>query len=180
MNDVGRGQPARDLPLVFMAARGTAIGIFAGIVQVLASQIVGLATGRRERTDVAPRLVQRVAERLGHSPSRPERWSLALVFHFGYAIFWGIVYTLVRASGGGRRVPRWLTGTLLGGVIYTLAFSRIGGGTLVGSERHPAHREDRERVIQVTAASSFAFAVAIAERWSAARVDRAKGGATNG
>lgn len=180
MHDAGHGQPTHNIRVVDSVARGSALGIFAGIVQVLASQVVGLATRRRERTDVAPRLVQRIAERLGHSPGWPVRWSLAFVFHFGYAAFWGVLYTLVRASRGGARPPWWAVGTVLGGIIYTLAFSRVGGGTLLGSERHPARREDRERVIQVTSAFSFALVVAYVEQRSAAREDRAKDGATNG
>jgi hypothetical protein len=175
-----RDQTAGNRSLVGNAVRGGAIGLFAGIVQVVASQFVGLAVRRRERTDVAPRLVQRVAERLGRSPGKPERWSLATVFHFGYALFWGVLYTLVRASRGGSRAPWWLTGTALGGLIYTLAFSRIGGGTLLGSERPPDRREDRERVIQVVSAFSFAFTVAFVEQRSAAPGARGEDGANNG
>ena len=180
MHGEGRDQPTRNIRLVDSVVRGSALGFFAGIVQVLASQVVGLATRRRERTDVAPRLVQRIAERLGHSPGRPARWSLATVFHFGYAVFWGVLYTLVRASRGGGRAPWWLAGTALGGIIYTLAFSRIGGGTLLGSERPPARREDRERVIQVASAFSFALVLAYVEQRSAAIGERAGEGATNG
>ena len=54
----GRG-PLRD------AALGVALSWGAGTVQVLAAQGVGLLLGRRERADIAPRLVQRAAERLG-------------------------------------------------------------------------------------------------------------------
>jgi hypothetical protein len=142
--------------------------------------MVGLATRRRERTDIAPRLVQRLAERLGQSPGRPTRWSLATVFHFGYAIFWGVLYTLVRASRVGGQAPWWLTGTALGGTIYTLAFSRIGGGTLLGSERPPARREDRERLIQFTSAFSFAFVVAYVEQRFAPSGGRGEDGAIDG
>jgi hypothetical protein len=173
-------RPGRVAAVFLTLARGAAIGVVAGVVQVLAAQLVGLATGRRERTDVAPRLVQRSAERLGHSLSRPVRWLLAAAFHFGYAAFWGALYTALRASRGERRLPWWLAGGALGGVIYTLAFSRIGGGTLIGSERHPDRREGREQAIQWVSAFSFAFAVAYIEQRIAARDDRARSDDANG
>lgn len=102
MRDTGRaGRPTGPVAVFTTLARGAAIGVLAGIVQILVAQFVGLALERRERTDVAPRLVQRSAERLGHAPARPVRWLLAAAFHFGYAAFWGMLYTQLRASWGG-------------------------------------------------------------------------------
>ena len=167
MNDAGRAErPARIATLLFPMARGALLGNFAGVVQVVVSQIVGIATGRRERTDIAPRLVERTAERLGTSLSRAPRWTLATVFHFGYATGWGVLYALVRESRRGRRVPTWLLGSLFGGAIYAVAFSRFGAGTRVGSERHPDRREWRELVIQWASALSFALVLAYTEAWS--------------
>jgi hypothetical protein len=162
----GTQRPARTGGVLFSAGRGVVLGIFAGVAQVMVAQAVGLATGRRERTDIAPRLVQRTAERLGTSLSRPLRWLLATVFHFGYASGWGGLYALARASRRGRRVPAWLSGGLLGGAIYAVAFSRLGAGTQLGSERPPERREWRELLIQWASALSFALTVAYTEGWS--------------
>ncbi len=180
MGDTERGQPTGGTAFLLTCMRGAAIGCVAAVVQVLVSQIVGLATGHRERTDVAPRLVQRSAERLGTSPSRPLRWFLATVFHFGYGIGWGVLYTLACGSPRLRRTPPWLSGGLLGGVVYTLAFSRIGGGTLVGSERHPDRRGWYELVIHWASALSFAQVVAYTERWSRDGLGQAEDGEAHG
>ena len=180
MGDTERGRSAGSTGLLLPPIRGAAIGCVAGVVQILVSQGVGLATGHRERTDIAPRLVQRSAERLGTSLSRPSRWFLATAFHFSYGIGWGVVYTLACASPQVRRTPPWLSGGLLGGIIYTVAFSRIGAGTLLGSERHPERRGWNELAIQWASALSFAQTVAYTERWSRQTIDRAKGDEAHG
>ena len=57
---------------------GAAAGMLAGIPQVLVTQaqvrVLGLPDGH---ADIGPRFVQRVAEDLGESPSRPLRWTMA-------------------------------------------------------------------------------------------------------
>ncbi len=143
---------------------GMAVGFLAGIPQVLAAQVVAMALGRRERADIAPRLMQRTAEKLGQSLSRPARWTLALAFHFGYAAWWGAAYAAVSEALGARRVPPALGGSLLGAVIYTLAFSRVGMGTATGAERQPDRRGWRDWLVQATSVSSFSLIVAYGYR----------------
>ncbi len=143
---------------------GMTVGFLAGIPQVLAAQAVALLLGRRERADIAPRLVQRTAEHAGKSLSRPARWTLAMAFHFGYAAWWGAVYATVVERADPHRVPPSLGGGLLGAVIYTLAFSRIGAGTLTSAERDPDRREGREWVVQATSVLSFSLIVAYGYR----------------
>ena len=164
---------ARGGPVLFAAGRGAALGVVAGVVQVVVAQLVGLATGRRERTDIAPRLVQRAAERLGTSPSRPLRWLLATVFHFGYGAGWGGLFALARRSRRARRIPTGLAGCLLGVAIYGAAFSRAGAGTRLGSERHPERRRWYEFAIQWASSLAFALVVAYAEAWTRPEQSRA-------
>lgn len=143
---------------------GTAVGFVAGIPQVLAAQAVALLLGRRERADIAPRFMQRAAERLGKSLSRPARWGLAAAFHFGYALWWGGAYAAAVEAVGARRVPPAVGGGLLGAVIYTLAFSRIGAGTATGAERHPDRRGWRDWAIQAVSVLSFSLTLAYGYR----------------
>ena len=121
--------------------------------------------GRRERADIAPRLVQNTAKQFGGSLSRPTRWLLATIFHFGYAAGWGAAYAVAHEASEMRRVPAWLSGGVLGALIYAAAFSRLGGGTMVGAERHPDRREGRELAIQWTSALSFSLTLAYGYRW---------------
>jgi hypothetical protein len=147
------------------AAVGVVLGCLAGIVQVVAAQAVGLLVGRREGADIAPRFVQRTANQFGESLSRPSRWFLATVFHFGYAAGWGALYAVSREARVSRQIPPWLGGSLLGMLIYALAFSRFGAGPQVGSESHPDRRDEREWAIHGTSAFSFALALAYEDRY---------------
>ena len=168
-----RGHWLRDI------GEGMVVGCFAGIPQVIAAQIVGGLVGRRERADIAPRLVQNTAEQFGESLSRPTRWLMATVFHFGYAAGWGGAYAVAQKALGARRVPEWLSGGVLGALVYVAAFSRIGGGTLVGAERHPDRRENRELAVQWTSTLSFALTLVYGYRWLRGRAEGG-GGARDG
>jgi hypothetical protein len=165
MDDQGQENAARRWPLARRVAIGIAAGLFAGVPQVLAAQFVGGLVGDREKADVGPRFIQRVGKKLGKAPSRPERWSLAAVFHFGYSAGWGAVYSAAIEATGARRVQPVVTGGLLGALIYALAFSRLGAGTLVGAERHPKRRGERDWAVQLTSAFSFALTLAHTYRW---------------
>ena len=160
-------------PKTWMPARrvalGVAAGLFAGVPQVLAAQIVGALVGSRSRADIGPRFVQRVGEKAGSPPTRPVRWSLAAAFHFAYSAGWGAVYSAVIESTGARRIPPTISGGLLGGLIYALAFSRLGGATLTGTERHPDRRGERDWAVQLASAFSFALILAHTYRWCRGR-----------
>jgi hypothetical protein len=146
-------------------AIGVGLGWLAGIVQVIAAQAVGLLVGRREGADIAPRFVQRTANQFGKSLSRPPRWFLATLFHFGYASWWGALYAISREARLSRQIPPWLAGSLLGMLIYAAAFSRFGAGTQVGAESHPDRRDESEWAIHGTSAFSFALALAYGYRY---------------
>lgn len=151
------------------AAIGVATGLFAGIPQVLAAQLVGLLVGSRGRADIGPRFVQRVGEKVGQPPSRPARWSLAALFHFGYAAGWGAAYATVVEATGARRLPPLITGGLLGALIYAVAFSRVGAATRTEAERHPDRRRGRDWAVHLTSAFSFALILAFGYRWLGGR-----------
>jgi hypothetical protein len=165
MSGTTRGHTPLDRTLVRRAALGMGAGCLAGIPQVLAAQAVGTLVGRRSQADVGPRFVQRVARLAGKSPSRPSRWSLATLFHFAYAAWWGGFYATVLSVVGSRRVPPPLGGGLLGALINAAAFSRVGAATVTRAERHPDRRRGYEWAVQGTSAFSFALTLAYLYRW---------------
>lgn len=163
------GDAAGTTELLRRAALGMVAGLFAGIPQVLAAQAVGWLVGDRSEADVGPRFVQRTARLFRRSPSRPQRWSLAALFHFLYAAGWGGLYGLVVGAAVPDRVPPPLAGGLLGALIYSAAFSRLGAATLTGTERHPDRRGEREWLVQLTSAFGYAFTLAYTYRWFSGR-----------
>jgi hypothetical protein len=161
----GRGDTSNVPPVIRRAALGVAAGLFAGIPQVLAAQAAGGLVGDRSQADVGPRFVQRTARLFRRSPSGPQRWSLAALFHFGYAAGWGAAYGAVVGAAGTARVPPPLAGGLLGSLIYGVAFSRLGAGTLTFTERHPDRRGEREWAVLLISAFSYALTLAYNYRW---------------
>ena len=138
--------------------RGVGAGLAAGIPQVLATQAQARVLGLpAEHADIGPRFVQRVAERLGQSPSGPQRWALAAAFHFGYAAWWGALYAWAQRW---RPAQPHVGGPLLAALIYALAFSPWGGATQTATERPTHQRTLRETVLHWTAALSFGLATA--------------------
>jgi hypothetical protein len=142
---------------------GVSAGLFAGIPQVLATQAEARLLGLpRERADIGPRFVQRLAEHLGQALSPGPRWALAAAFHFGYAGWWGIVYALAQEV----RPMRPLIGApLLAALIYAAAFSPWGAASQTGAERPTHRRPDRESLLHWTAALTFSLATAYAYGW---------------
>ena len=85
--------------------QGMGAGLFAGIPQVLTTQVEAWLLGlARERADIGPRFVQRLARRLGESFPTSLKWALAAAFHFGYAAWWGGSTRWSRSCG---RCGRW-------------------------------------------------------------------------
>jgi hypothetical protein len=126
---------------------------------------VGVLAGDRDRADIGPRFIHQATRRTGRPQSKPVEWLLAAVFHFEYAAGWGTLYALAAESVGQRRVPPLLGGTLLGLVIYTAAFSPLGGATRTGAVPPAGFRPRRETLMEWTAALSFAYTAAFAYRW---------------
>ncbi len=165
MSDEKRDGESQAWTFARRVALGAAAGIFAGVPQVLAAQLVGGLVGSRGKADIGPRFVQRASEKAGESLSRPARWSLAGLFHFAYSAGWGAAYAAAIESTGAHRVPPLLTGGPLGALIYALAFSRLGAATLTGTERHPDRRGERDWAVELTSAFSFALILAYCYRW---------------
>ena len=145
--------------------RGVVAGLLAGVPQVLAAQAVEKALALSpERADIGPRFVERLANQLGTSLPPAARWLLSAVFHFGYSAWWGGLYGLLDSQLKPSPGPG---GLVLGAVIWTAAFSPIGGGTKTGTERHPRRRGVREHALHLTAAFSFSLTTAYACEWLA-------------
>jgi hypothetical protein len=158
-------EPTTIAKVALTITRGVTAGWIAGIPQVLVAQAGGRLLGIRERADIGPRFIGRAAEHAGRPLSTPMHWLVGGVFHFEYAAMWGTVYALPVERLGPRRVPPLLGGALLGGVIYTAAFSPLGAATRTGAERPTEQRSVRETVVHCLAALSFALTTAFTYRW---------------
>jgi hypothetical protein len=166
MDDATRlAEPRTIAKLVLAVTRGVAAGWVAGIPQVLVAQAEGLVVGARHGADIGPRFIKTAAQHEGRPMSHPVRWMLAGVFHFEYAALWGALYALALEPLGPRRVPPLLGGGVLGAVIYTAAFSEVGGATQTGAERPPEQRRPHEGLMHWSAALSFGLTNALVYRW---------------
>ncbi|HZO28296.1 MAG TPA: hypothetical protein VFH48_20155 [Chloroflexota bacterium] len=147
-----------------VVARGVTAGLIAGVPQVVLTQIeTGLFGVPREQADIGPRFVRRVTQRfVGTTPDSPTEWLFATLFHFGYAAQWGALYALCQEW---RPTPPLVGGSMLAGLIYTLAFSPWGAATQTGTERPPARRRVRETLLHWTAALSFSLTTAFVYEW---------------
>lgn len=145
--------------------RGVTAGWLAGIPQVLVAQVVAHLLGIRPKADVGPRFIRRAAEHTGRPLSRPMHWLISGVFHFEYAAWWGTLYAALVEPLGAQRVPPLLSGAVLGGVVYSAAFSPLGGATRTGAEPPPEQRSPAETVVHCAAAWSFALTTAGVYRW---------------
>jgi hypothetical protein len=148
--------------------RGVAAGVGASIIQV----IIGRAEEKllplpdHEDANIAPRFVDRLAEKAGIETSSTHNWALGTLFHFGYAAFWGAGYALVVQD---RKVPPLLGGTLLGGLIYSLAFTRWGVAVQSKAERPPEKRTTRMSIVAWSVALSYGVATGLLYHWPKAR-----------
>jgi hypothetical protein len=84
-------------------------------------------------------------------------WTLGTAFHFGYGIGWGGAFGLIQRWSG---APAPLLGLGMGGLLYLLAFSRIGVGTKTDTERHPERRGWRKQLSLIAVACGYALATA--------------------
>ena len=93
-------------------------------------------------------------------------WLVAGAFHFGYAAFWGLIYTLLQRW---RPAQPHVGGPLLGALIYAAAFSPWGAATHTGTEQPVERRHTHETLLHWTAALSYSLSLAYLfariERW---------------
>lgn len=143
---------------------GAEVGFCAAIAQAVAGEALNerlLPEGRR--ADVALRLVQTVVADGEHPEPDPFEFLGACAFHFGYGAFWGAVHGYARERLG---VHPALCAGGLAALIYGLAFSRAGGGVMVGSEPPPHRRTRGELAYEVAVASAFAVSNALLFEWA--------------
>jgi hypothetical protein len=149
----------QDRSFVSTVALGAAAGLGATAVQTtLGLAIDKLLLPDGHDNNVAPRLVNRLFRRSGLADDAARDWTMGTVFHFGYAVSWGAVYALARRWSG---LPGLVLGPAFAGLLYLLAFSRLGGATLTEAERPPDQRPWGKQASLVAIASSYALAVAV-------------------
>ncbi len=117
-------------------------GALAGLIAATMQSAVGWVIQRAflppgYDNNIAPRLVNRALRQLGQ-PSHPAvDWIGGVLFHYVYGIGWGALFGLARRAAP---LPPPALGTVVAGLIYLLAFSRVGVGTRTGAEQHPDRR----------------------------------------
>jgi hypothetical protein len=148
--------------LVRNGALGAGAGVVAGTAQVaLGKTEEWLLLPPGEDANIAPRFVQRLAERLGTSLPDAARWALGTLFHYGYSAGWGAVYALaVGALPARRRPPPLLGGTALGAVLWALAFSPLGAAVQSGTERPPRRRPPYKDLLTWSVALAYGLVTA--------------------
>jgi hypothetical protein len=123
--------------------RGFLAGALASIVQAAVGHLIDRAyLPRGHDNNMAPRLVERSFQHLGRPPRPVRDWLLGSVFHQAYGAGWGSVQSVTADWLG---VPAPLLTLPLGAMIYAVAFSRPGIGTLTGTEHRPDRRHPRKQ-----------------------------------
>jgi hypothetical protein len=118
--------------------RGALAGLLGATFQVVVGWLMArLLLPRNQDLNVAPRLVHRTLETLGQPASPARDWLLGSFFHFGYGAGWGVALARGRTLA---HLPGVLVAFPMSVVIYTLAFSRVGAGTIMHVEEDPPLR----------------------------------------
>jgi hypothetical protein len=146
---------------------GAGAGALAGIVQPAVGKLEEeLFFPDGEDTEIPKHFVRAAGARMGIEISEEEGLAAGTVFHVGYALFWGAAYALAREE---LDLPPLAAGLGLGGLLYLMAFSRMGAGTRVGSEPHPDHRPGRHWLLTTSMPMVYALTTAAAyeeiRRW---------------
>lgn len=137
---------------------GAAAGLVGSVVQAAIGKSEELAfLPEREDSNIAPRLMARVAEAVGEDLSTRAAWALGTVFHLGYGAGWGALYALARER---RPVDPLIGGLALGGVIYAVTFPRWGGAVQTRTERSWKRRSREMEVVAASITLGFGLATA--------------------
>ena len=144
--------------------QGMAAGVGASIIQVVVGKAEEklLPLPRHEDANLAPRLIGRLARQAGTDAPTGSRWVLGTLFHLGYGAFWGAGYALVVRD---KPVPPVVGGTLLGGLIYALAFPRWGAAVLTKAERPPEKRSAKMNIVAWSVALTYGVATGLMYGW---------------
>lgn len=141
-------------------ARGALAGVVGAAVQALVGKLEERAFLPRDGdADLAPRLAERLAERVGYDTSEAEKWVLGAGFHYGYGAAWGMAY-----AAADRRLPLHpvIGGSVLGGIIYAITFPRWGGAVQLDVVDPPGQREAAMTAFGWSAAMAFGLTTSLA------------------
>lgn len=137
---------------------GAAAGVIGSIVQAGIGKSEELAfLPEREDSNIAPRLMDRLAGAVGEDLPTPAAWALGTAFHVGYGAVWGGLYALAREH---RPIHPLFGGLAMGGIIYAITFPPWGGAVQTGTERPPKRRSWGMEVVAVSVALGFGVATA--------------------
>jgi hypothetical protein len=140
------------------AKQGAVAGVIGSVVQTgVGFALDQLLLPPRQHNNIAPRLVKRLSFFSGHRQNAVRDWILGTLFHIGYGLGWGVFLGLARRWSSMPPLP---LGALTGGLIYLLAFSRRGVGTMTATEPPPSARGWRKEASLVAVAWAYAFATA--------------------
>ena len=149
--------------------RGAVAGVAGSIVQAATGYLIDRALlPRGHNNNIAPRLFSRLFQQSGQAPNPRRDWLVGTLFHELYGAGWGILQAV---AADRLRIPPFVLAPPLSGLIYLLAFSRFGLGTLTGTERHPDRRDPRKQGSLLTVTAVFPVATGLLlwgwEQWSA-------------
>jgi hypothetical protein len=140
------------------AGRGALAGIVASVIQVgVGWALDALVLPKRQHNNIAPRLMKRLAQWSGRRGRAPRDWTLGTLFHLGYGMGWGVLLGSIRHA---TQAPPLPIGAAISGLIYLIAFSGKGIGTLTSTEPPPSARGWRKQVSLVAVASTFGLVTA--------------------
>lgn len=153
-------QEQRTGPASAAALRGAAAGVMATIVQAAIGKTEELLVLPEDYEDsnIAPRLVDRMAGHFGYDPSLATEWALGTAFHLGYGATWGTLYAISRER---YPVEPLLGGTALATLIYLITFPRWGGAVRTGTERPPRRRTRAMELVAVSVTLGFGVSTAV-------------------
>lgn len=138
---------------------GAAAGVVGSVVQAAIGKCEEIAfLPEREDSNLAPRLVDRIAGRAGYDPPAAVEWALGTVFHLGYGATWGGLYALARER---HPVDPWAGGAAMAGIIYGITFPRWGGAVQTGTERPPRRRSWGMEAVAASVTLGFGLSTAL-------------------
>ncbi len=138
--------------------RGVESAVIASIPQVLIPKMEEHLLLDNDDADLGPRLIAALATKVERPLPEDMKWLGAASFHFGYAMFWGMVYAVIQDRA---QINRWIGGIGLSAFIYLITFPRWGGAVLAGSEKPPRKRSWKRESVLATAPLAFGLGTAL-------------------
>jgi hypothetical protein len=150
-------------PLLQTATRGAVAGLTGSIVQAGIGYLIDRALlPRGHNNNIAPRLFSRLFQRAGRAPQPVRDWLFGTIFHGLYGVSWGVLQAVLADR---LRIPAAVLAPPLTGLIYLVAFSRFGIGTLTGTERDPDHRYGGKEASLLAVGAVFSIATSLVLYW---------------